>query len=173
MSKIKNKRSSKSNDAVGIIILIILLVIINMSDFNYITRVAKDKNWPCVGYYTITSGYGKRNTGIKGASVNHKGIDIGCPIGTEVISVLAGTVVDTGYDTYRGYYIIVEHKGGVITIYQHGKANSFKARKGQTVEEGQVIMLSGNSGVSSGPHLHFEVKINGKNVNPKTWLRTI
>jgi len=167
------KKSNKNSDLSALVLLITLLIMVKMPDLNFGKRIAKDKNWPCVGYYTITSNYGKRYTGIPLASTNHKGIDIRCPIGTEVVSVLDGIVQERGYNRYRGYYIIVKHSGGVVTVYQHGSANSFRASVGQSVEAGQVIMLSGNSGVSSGPHLHFEVRINGKNVNPKTWLKSI
>lgn len=132
--------------------------------------VGGNKVWPAVGQYRITSGYGKRNTGIPGASTNHKGIDIGCPTGTAIVSVLSGKVMFTGYNKYRGYYIMVDHGGGVVTLYQHCKANSFKVKVGDKVKAGQTIVLSGSSGIGSGPHLHFEVLINGSNVNPKTWL---
>ena len=168
MSKYK-KRSN--NDIAGIIILIVLIIIIKMPDLNYGNRVSGDKYWPCVGCYTITSGYGRRNTGIIGASTNNKGIDIGCPVGTKVVSVLDGKVSYIGYNEYRGYYIKIKHSDGVQTIYQHGSPNSFRVSVGQTVQGGQTIMLSGNSGISSGPHLHFEVLVDGKNVNPKTWLK--
>ena len=172
MKKTK-KRSKSSNDTAGMIILVVLLIIIKIPDIGYGTRIAKDKHWPCVGYYTITSSYGYRNTGIPMASSNHKGIDISCPIGTEVAAVLDGVVTFTGYNIYRGYYIIIDHGGGVVTMYQHGSPKGFKVSVGENVKAGQVIMLSGSSGVSSGPHLHFEVKINGSNVNPKTWLKSV
>lgn len=133
--------------------------------------VGGDKVWPCVGQYRITSGYGPRNTGIPGASTNHKGIDIGCPTGTSIVSVLDGKVIFTGYNAYRGYYIMVDHGGGVVTLYQHCKANSYKVSVGDKVKAGQTIILSGSSGIGSGPHLHFEVLINGSNVNPQTWLK--
>lgn len=135
------------------------------------TFVGGDKVWPCVGYYTISSGYGTRNTGIPGASTNHKGIDIPAPTGTAVVSVLDGKVIFTGYNAYRGYYIMVDHGGGVVTLYQHCKAGSYKVSVGDKVKAGQTIILSGSSGIGSGPHLHFEVLINGSNVNPKTWLQ--
>ena len=173
MSSKKKKRSKSSSDLSALILLISILIVMKMPDYNFGTRIAKDKNWPCVGYYTITSGYGKRNTGIPFASTNHKGIDISCPVGTEVVSVLDGTVLSTGYNTYRGYYIMINHGDGVVTVYQHGSPNSFKVSIGQSVKAGQTIMLSGNSGVSSGAHLHFEVKVDGDNVNPKTWLKSI
>ena len=133
--------------------------------------VGGDKVWPCVGQYRITSGFGPRNTGIPGASTNHKGIDIGAPTGTPIVSVLDGKVIFTGYNAYRGYYIMVDHGGGVVTLYQHCKANSYKVSVGDKVKAGQTIILSGSSGIGSGPHLHFEVLIDGNNVNPKTWLQ--
>lgn len=132
--------------------------------------VGGDKVWPLPGHTRISSGFGGRNTGIPGASTNHKGIDIPASVGTSVVSVLDGKVIFTGYNRYRGYYIMVDHGGGVVTLYQHCQANSFKASVGSKVKAGQTIVLSGNTGIGSGPHLHFEVLINGKNVNPSTWL---
>lgn len=133
--------------------------------------VGGNKVWPCVGYTRITSGYGKRNTGIPGASTNHKGIDVGCPTGTPIVSVLDGKVMFTGYNKYRGYYIMVDHGGGVVTLYQHCKENSFKFSVGDKVKAGETIILSGSTGIGSGPHLHFEVLINGSNVDPQKWLQ--
>ena len=109
--------------------------------------VGGNKVWPCVGYTRITSGYGKRNTGIPGASTNHKGIDVGCPVGTPIVSVLAGKVIFTGYNKYRGFYIMVDHGGGVVTLYQHCKANSYKVSVGDKVKAGQTIILSGSTGI--------------------------
>ena len=133
--------------------------------------VGGNKVWPCSGHYSISSGYGPRNTGIPGASTNHKGIDIPAPTGTPVVSVLDGRIIFTGYNAYRGYYIMVDHGGGVVTLYQHCKGGSFKVSVGDSVKAGQTIILSGSSGIGSGPHLHFEVLINGSNVNPRTWLQ--
>ena len=66
---------------------------------------------------------------------------------------------------------MVDHGGGVVTLYQHCKSGSFNFSVGDRVKAGQTIILSGSSGIGSGPHLHFEVLINGSNVNPKTWLQ--
>ena len=133
--------------------------------------VGGNKVWPCPASTRITSPYGGRNTGIPGASTNHKGIDIGCPVGSSVVSVLDGKVMFTGYNSARGYYIMVDHGGGVVTLYQHCSKGSFKASVGDKVKAGQTIVLSGNSGIGSGPHLHFEVLINGSNVDPQKWLK--
>lgn len=133
--------------------------------------VGGNKVWPCPSSTRITSGYGGRNTGIPGASTNHKGIDIGCSVGSAVVSVLDGKVIFTGYNKYRGYYIMIDHGGGVVTLYQHCKANSYKVSVGDKVKAGQTIILSGNTGIGSGPHLHFEVLINGSNVDPEIWLK--
>ena len=133
--------------------------------------VGGNKKWPLPGHTRISSGYGGRNTGIPGASTNHKGIDLPAPSGSNVVSVLDGKVIFTGYNKYRGYYIMVDHGGGVVTLYQHCQANSFKVSVGSKVKGGQTIVLSGNTGIGSGPHLHFEVLINGSNVNPATWLQ--
>lgn len=133
--------------------------------------VGGNKKWPIPGYTRISSGYGLRNTGIPGASTNHKGIDIPAPTGTPIVSVLDGKVIFTGYNAYRGYYIMVDHGGGVVTLYQHCKGGSYKVSVGDKVKAGQTIILSGSSGIGSGPHLHFEVLINGSNVRPDTWLQ--
>lgn len=133
--------------------------------------VGGDKVWPCPASHRITSGYGGRNTGIPGASTNHKGIDVGCPDGSAIVSVLDGRVIFTGYNRYRGYYIMVDHGGGVVTLYQHCSPNSYKVSVGDKVKAGQTIILSGHTGIGSGPHLHFEVLINGVNVDPAKWLQ--
>lgn len=122
--------------------------------------------FPVSTNYTISSYFGQRNTEIKGASTNHQGIDIAVPIGTSVLSAAAGTVSKVTYNASRGNYVEVTHSNGFTTIYQHlSKAN---VKVGDTVTQGQTIALSGNTGVSSGAHLHFEVKQNGNAVNPLT-----
>lgn len=167
----KTKKNNKSDNTVIIMSIVIIIVLEMLGVTEPVEYVSGDKVWPCVGYYTITSGYGKRDTGIQGASTNHKGMDISCPVGTPIVSVLNGEVSYIGYNKSRGYYIMIDHGGGIVTLYQHCKANSFKVSVGKQVEAGETIVLSGNTGISSGPHLHFEVLVNGKNVNPKTWLK--
>ena len=123
----------------------------------------------------ITSHYGARNTGIKGASTNHKGLDIGNGGNGagyhNVIASLSGKVitVDTSCYTPRGCYIKIDH-GTYQTLYQHLHKGSIVVKTGDTVSQGQVLAKMGASGVGSGAHLHFEVFYNGSNVDPEDYV---
>ena len=98
----------------------------------------------------------------------HKGIDIAASIGEPVYAVLNGTVAFAG--TQRGYgnVIILEHKGYVMTIYAHNETNL--VRLGEKVKQGQPIATIGETGTTSGPHLHFEYRVKGKAINPRDVL---
>lgn len=125
--------------------------------------------WPCPASHRITSGFGPRNTGIKGASKVHKGIDIGVASGSSVVAAESGTVIASSYNSARGYYVMVNHGGGLTTLYQH--CTRITASVGQQVAKGEEIAKSGSTGISSGPHLHFEVRVNGTPVNPLGYLQ--
>jgi murein DD-endopeptidase MepM/ murein hydrolase activator NlpD len=115
------------------------------------------------------SGFGPRKAPTAGASTDHKGVDIGLPIGTNVRAIMDGTVQYVGLNSpTAGNYIEVMHDGGVLSRYIHG--SEILAKKGERVKQGQVIMLSGNTGVSTGPHLHFAINVNGRPVDPVAWL---
>ncbi len=117
----------------------------------------------------ITSGFGYRgDIGVEGASKNHKGIDIGVPVGSEVIAVADGTVEVAGYSSSAGNWIKINHSNGVKTVYMHN--STLLVSVGQTVKQGDVIALSGNTGNSGGPHLHFGVEVNGEYVNPLDYV---
>jgi len=106
----------------------------------------------------ITSGFGPRNTGIKGASTNHRGIDIGLKSGTDIYSAADGKVTAVGYNKYRGNYVVVYHEElNISTLYQH--LSSYDVKKGDTVSAGEKIADSGSSGIGSGAHLHFGVMV--------------
>ena len=124
--------------------------------------------WPCSSKY-ITSPLGARYTGIAGASTNHAGIDIG-RVGytTQVVAAKAGTVIISAYNKYRGNYVVVSHGSGNTTTYQHLSSRSVSV--GTYVAQGQVVGITGTTGVSSGPHLHFEITENGKIINPLNYL---
>ena len=125
--------------------------------------------WPLPAAYTrITSPFGNRTAPTAGASTNHKGIDIGAPEGTPVYASASGRVVTVDYNSARGYYITVEHSDGFKTLYQHLSQQLVKVN--DYVETGQQIAVSGNTGITAGPHLHFEIWINGTAVDPAPYL---
>ena len=127
--------------------------------------VSGDFIWP-VTSTTITSDFGYRNTNIPGASTYHKGVDIAVPTGTPVHASAAGVVTVASYQANgAGYYVFINHGNGIVTKYMHHSQNLVSA--GQRVEAGQVIALSGSTGVSSGPHLHFQFEVNGTPINPR------
>jgi len=113
---------------------------------------------------SITSEFGDRVAPKHGASTKHPGIDISVPIGTSVMSALSGIVAAVGYSSAKGNYITVDHGSGVTSTYEH--LSSIVASKGQGVTQGQKIAISGNTGISTGPHLHFEIRKNGEAVDP-------
>ena len=122
--------------------------------------------WPCPSSTRITSTFGGRASPGGIGSTNHKGIDIGASSGAAIVAALDGKVVYTGFNTARGNYVMIDHGGGIITLYQHGLNGSIKVSSGQNVSKGQTIMSVGSTGYSTGPHLHFEVWENGTPVNP-------
>ena len=122
--------------------------------------------WPVSG--RITSGFGYRNTGIRGATTYHQGIDIACGYGTPIAAADGGTVEYTGYKGAMGYTVIIDHGNGFKTYYEH--CSSFACSAGKHVYKGQTIAYVGSSGVSSGAHCHFGVLRNGTYVNPMNYL---
>lgn len=117
----------------------------------------------------LSSTFGKRSRPTKGASTNHKGVDWATPKGTAVFASCGGTVAKAGWGSGYGYVVYINHEDGRQTRYAHLSKVLVKA--GQTVSQGQKIALSGNTGVSSGPHLHFEILIGGKQVDPLKYLQ--
>lgn len=122
--------------------------------------------WPASG--RITSYFGYRNTGIRGATTNHMGIDIACSYGSPIYAADGGTVEYTGYKGAMGYTVIIDHGNGVKTYYEH--CSSFTCSPGQHVYKGEQIAKVGTSGVASGAHCHFGVQINGTYYNPLNYL---
>ena len=124
--------------------------------------------WPCSSHY-VTSPLGSRYTGISGASTNHMGIDIGrVYYSTQVVAAKAGTVIIASYNRYRGNYVVVSHGSGNTTTYQH--LSKISVSVNQKVSQGQLLGVTGDTGVASGPHLHFEITENGQIVDPLKYL---
>lgn len=116
----------------------------------------------------LTSRYGRRTAPTRGASSNHKGIDWGLPTGSTVVAASGGTVTKAGWGGGYGYVVYIRHPGGVETRYAH--LSKVLVSVGDTVKQGQRIARSGNTGVSTGPHLHFELRMGGNPVNPLDYL---
>ena len=125
---------------------------------------------PFTGQYRVSSEYGYRSAPTAGSSTDHKGIDYAMPVNTDILSSIAGRVAAAGFNSSRGNYVIIDNDSGVSTLYQH--LNSILVKAGDTVRQGQLIAKSGNTGTSTGPHLHYELKINGQNVDPALYLQS-
>ncbi len=119
-------------------------------------------SWPVSG--TITSPFGWRSNPFGGSPEFHQGLDIAAPTGTTVVAAAAGTVILAKWYGGYGNYILIDHGGGYSTGYGH--LSAIYVSNGQTVQRGQAIGAVGSTGQSTGPHLHYEVRINGKPVDP-------
>lgn len=120
--------------------------------------------WPAPTSKYITSGFGNRKIALYGYERFHTGVDIHGAIGTEVLAIADGTVIVSTYDDGWGDYMIINHGNNILSLYAH--LNCRYIKRGESVQRGQAIGELGNSGFSSGPHLHFEIRENGKSINP-------
>lgn len=124
--------------------------------------------WPCPASSRITSGYGGRESPMEGASSSHQGIDIGAATGSSILAAAGGTVTISTYSYSAGNYIMINHGGGIYTAYMH--CSELLVKAGQEVTQGQVIGKVGSTGYSTGPHLHFGIRVNGSYVNPTNYV---
>jgi len=130
-------------------------------------RLMRVRVLPIWRSYRIGEGFGV--SGWHWGSGRHTGIDLDVPIGTHVHAAMAGTIISAHWEGSYGNCIRIRHYNGVVTRYAH--LSKIKVKVGQYVQAGQVIANSGNTGNTTGPHLHFEVIIHGTPVNPRHWLR--
>lgn len=124
--------------------------------------------WPCPSSSRITSQFGGRSSPTEGASTDHKGVDIGASTGSDILAAASGTVTISTYSVSAGNYIMIDHGGGVSTVYMH--CSSLLVSEGEEVTQGQVIAKVGSTGYSTGPHLHFGVRADGAYVNPLQYV---
>lgn len=124
--------------------------------------------WPVPGYTKLSSTFKMRVHPITGVYKLHTGIDIPAPIGTNFLAANEGIVVKASYNTAYGNMVMIDHGGGVSTLYAHG--DQIMVTLGQTVKKGDVVLKTGNTGNSTGPHAHFEVRINGTPVDPLPYV---
>ncbi len=122
--------------------------------------------WPLPGYSTISSPYGSRWGGF------HTGMDItgGGVFGANIVAAASGTVIQATSHYSYGNYVIIDHGGGYSTLYAH--ASQLLVSIGDTVQQGDTIALVGSTGNSTGPHLHFEVRVNGQHQNPANYVHS-
>ena len=118
----------------------------------------------------VTSEFGYRSDSFTGETRGHTGMDLAVPSGTPVRAALPGTVVAAQYHSSYGYYVMIDHGNGLSTLYAHNAR--LLVRVGRTVNVGDIVSLSGSTGRSTGPHLHFEVRVNGQRTNPRYYLPT-
>lgn len=116
----------------------------------------------------ITSPFGLRNHPTLGRPVKHNGIDFGSGRGTEIYAADKGKVILSEFNSSFGNYIVIEHKDGQSSAYAH--LDKLSVSKGDVVSKGQIIGYTGSTGRSTGPHLHYEVRVNGTPINPKDYL---
>lgn len=122
---------------------------------------------PINGAY-ITSSFGRRTHPITGYNSFHKGVDFGAPRGTAIKTSGDGTVIYVGYNNIYGNHVMVRHVNSYVTLYAHMSAFARGMRRGRGVTQGQTIGYVGTTGMSTGPHLHYEVRYNGRQINPST-----
>ena len=124
--------------------------------------------WPVPSCSLITSRFGYRVSPTAGASTYHGGLDIGAGQGAAIVAARGGTVVLAAYNGGYGNCVMIDHGGGVITLYGH--MQSYAVRYGQSVSAGQTIGYVGSTGVATGPHCHFEIRINGAQTDPAPYF---
>lgn len=125
-------------------------------------------SWPVPGRSNISSGYGYRSRPIGSGNEFHTGYDIPGAYGTNIIAAAGGKVITARYVNGYGYTVMIDHGGGLVTLYGHN--SKLVVSQGQTVSKGQVIAKCGSTGNSTGNHCHFEVRKNGKHTSPRPYL---
>ena len=130
--------------------------------------IGGELEWPVPGYTRITSKYAMRVHPITGQYKLHTGVDIGAPEGANFIAANDGVVVKAEHNAAYGNMVIIDHGGGISTLYAHG--SEILVELGQTVKRGDAVLKVGSTGYSTGPHAHFEVRINGVTTDPLPYI---
>lgn len=154
------------------IILLVIATLVVLTRSKRIMAMVDDTLglWPVPGYRRVTSPFGPRTAPTSGASSMHKGIDIAAPIGTPIVSPWDGKVVVANSHPTGGVQLVIQHNNGKRTGYAH--LSSRLVALGDTVERGQRIALVGNTGTSTGPHLHFSLRpaVAADHIDPMPFL---
>lgn len=124
--------------------------------------------WPSASSTKVTSEFGMRLHPILKVNKLHTGIDIRAAAGAKVLAANSGTVIKAGWNNSYGNVVMIDHGGGIVTLYAHN--SKLLVGTGDVISKGQTIALAGSTGQSTGPHIHFEVRVNGEYQNPRNWL---
>lgn len=124
--------------------------------------------WPLPGDGRIYAYFGPRVAPTKGASTYHRGLDIGGVYGARIVATLSGKVIEATYNASRGNYVAIDHGGGLVTYYMH--CSKLLVAAGDEVLQGSVVALVGSTGISTGPHVHYSVAVNGNYVDPLKYV---
>ena len=130
--------------------------------------VGGEMAWPVPGYTRITSRFGMRTHPITGVYKLHTGVDIGAPMGAAFVAANDGVVTYAGWNRAYGNMVTIDHGGGITTLYGHG--SEILVSTGDVVGRGQQVLKVGSTGYSTGPHAHFEVRVNGEYVEPLDYI---
>lgn len=141
----------------------------NNSSISGPSGIISSGSWPVPGYSRVSSPYGYRQHPVLNVQKMHTGIDIPAPKGTPAVAIDNGTVIFSGTKGSYGKTIMIQHDDGKVTLYAHN--SELVVSVGQRVQTGQVVSKIGSTGRSTGNHLHFEVRINGKHTNPMPYIR--
>ena len=163
-AEIQRKIEEYQNEIAEIETEIRLLAIANVGK-DYVGGVMA---WPVPGYTRITSPFGMRTHPITGIYKLHTGTDIGAPMGAEFVAANDGIVTYAGWNRAYGNMVIIDHGGGITTLYAHG--SEILTEVGTKIFQGTPILKVGSTGYSTGPHAHFEVRINGQYVDPLQFI---
>ena len=131
--------------------------------------IGENMIWPVPGHTIITSPYGMRTHPITGLYSLHTGTDISATIGTDFLAAASGVVTKAEYNKYYGNMVLIDHGGGDQTLYAHG--SEIVVKLGDLVAQGDVVLKVGSTGYSTGPHAHFEIRIDGDTVNPLDYVK--
>lgn len=158
--------------------LYLLSLLISLMAMSFVNSVYKDGGIPAISpievgkYDKITSRYGMRIHPITKKNTFHKGIDFAARVGTSILATADGEVIEVQFhkDSY-GKMVVIDHGNGYITRY--AQMSDYEVKEGDTVKQGDVIGYVGESGISTGPHLHYEVLKDGENVDPGDFMEDL
>lgn len=180
--KIKSRKNLSLIKTVGLVLVLILAVVtiikIDLSMQAYAASATSDNVAQAIDKVpefpvnplpegTVTSPFGERENPITFKNEFHKGVDVAAPEGTPILLAFSGEVVEVGESDIYGRYLLVDHGNDLYTRYCH--CNKILVDTGFKLKQGEVVALVGNTGWSTGPHLHFEIISNGKYCDPE-WI---